>query len=291
MNPHNTNVPVIDQIQADFHNSLNRLIDNIREIYLDLDGKLKNLAIFVNTEFMRKNNGLITGEEINTMIEETTDAKYEILAERIKGLEVSLRETQTNEKKLIQVIENMMERYQINDQPTLIRDNPNLNNQFKRNRLATTNSVSTNNLKYQQQEERSRRTSPMPVSNFMKPENKNKSIYENLYTIEESVVNEDISTGMTTPQHFRLRQLEEEDETNQVYIKKLFSRFPVPNPVHISNQHESKKSLRGPSGGDMTLAGSHHSVNKQERSTASQASVVPDDKQHRFNFMLGKLNM
>jgi hypothetical protein len=32
------------------------------------------------------------------------DAKYDILSERIQGLEVALMETQLNEKKLIQVI-------------------------------------------------------------------------------------------------------------------------------------------------------------------------------------------
>lgn len=81
MNAPSTNIPVLDQIQNDFHHALTQLIQNIREFYLDIDMKLKNLGVFVNTEFNRKNVGLpITGEEINTMIEETTDAKYEILA-------------------------------------------------------------------------------------------------------------------------------------------------------------------------------------------------------------------
>lgn len=33
-----------------------------------------------------------------------------------------------------------MEKYQVNDQPTLIRDTPALQNQFRKNRIATSNS-------------------------------------------------------------------------------------------------------------------------------------------------------
>lgn len=53
--------------------------------------KLKNLGIFVNTEFNKKSSSAMTGQDINTLIEETTDAKYEALEQRIKGLEISLR--------------------------------------------------------------------------------------------------------------------------------------------------------------------------------------------------------
>ena len=91
----------------------------------------------------------------------------------------------------------MMQRYQINDQPTLIRENPILNNQFKRNRIATTSCTNINlasslagnsqnfaNSKSKAKEDKTKRVSPMPVNTYGKPEIKNKSIYENLYTIE-----------------------------------------------------------------------------------------------------------
>lgn len=78
----------------------------------------------------------------------------------------------------------MMERYQINDQPTLIRDTPTLQNQFKRNRMATTTTSSSTNLKYPEDRSVDKRKSPLPNNNLFKPETKAKSIYENLYTID-----------------------------------------------------------------------------------------------------------
>lgn len=81
----------------------------------------------------------------------------------------------------------MMERYQIIDQPTLIRDSPTLLNQFSNTnrtaRINTTNSC-TNignimnrgaNSKSTHKEDRNRVISPMPKNNF--GENKGKSIY------------------------------------------------------------------------------------------------------------------
>ena len=193
---------------------------------------------------------------------------------------MSLRETQNNESKLIKVIENMMERYQINDQPTLIRDTPTLQNQFKRNRMATTTTSSSTNLKYPEDRSVDKRKSPLPNNSLFKPETKTKSIYENLYTIDESIVNEEgtLSANTAKPQHFRLRQIEEEDDSNQVYIKKLYSKYPIPN-----FQTESKKSLKGELGNS-----THESAVKPER---SMTSSLQDDKQHRFNFLLGKLNL
>lgn len=111
--------------------------------------------------------------------------------------------------------------------------------------------------------------------NFLKPENWNKSIFENLYTIEESVVGEGGPTA-PAPSHFRLRQIED-NPSEQVYIKKLFVKEGA------SFHTEAKKSLRNYDG---------HRGNKQEKSTAtesSQGSQV-EDKQHRLNFLMGKLN-
>ena len=75
-----------------------------------------------------------------------------------------------------------MEKYQIIDQPTIIRDNPNLKNQFnnKRDRIATTNPSSNNT--YQDEGISRIKQSPRPrlihpSNTFINPENKAKSIY------------------------------------------------------------------------------------------------------------------
>lgn len=66
-----------------------------------------------------------------------------------------------------------MERYQIFDQPTLIRDTPALQNQFRKTRANT----STSNLGYQEDIRDFKQLNTMPSSTYLKPETKTKSIY------------------------------------------------------------------------------------------------------------------
>lgn len=73
-----------------------------------------------------------------------------------------------------------MERYQVLDQPTLIRDTPALQNQFRKARANT----SSGNLGYQEDVREFKQLTTMPSTSYIRPDTKAKSIYENLYTIE-----------------------------------------------------------------------------------------------------------
>ena len=82
-------------------------------------------------------------------------------------MEISLKETQKNETKLISVIENLMEKYQVNDEPTLIRETPNLQDHFRKNRQDSKNKITQSSAQ---------------LGTFDK--NKKKSFYQDLYPIE-----------------------------------------------------------------------------------------------------------
>jgi hypothetical protein len=50
------------------------------------------------------------------------DQKYQIITEKIASLEGSLKRTQDNESKLIETINTLMQKYQIHEQPTFIKN-------------------------------------------------------------------------------------------------------------------------------------------------------------------------
>ena len=183
-----------------------------------------------------------------------------------------------------------MEKYQVNDEPTLIRETPNLQDHFRKNRQDSKITQSSAEL-----------------GTFEK--NKKKSFYQDLYPIEESVIHEgddhrNLIRNNINKNQFRLRQIEE-DPSEQIYIKKLYSKT---NPVEQYQQNghmgNNKKSLKGNEVRGLT---GHHNQGRQERSVTKsipQQGVMitrdgthpstlasDNDRQHRLNFMIGKLNI
>ncbi len=61
-----------------------------------------------------------------------------------------------------------MERYQVNDQPTLIRESPTLQNQFKRNRGSTNSSINIHNRNTSSEVKNLKEPLPIKQNDFFK---------------------------------------------------------------------------------------------------------------------------
>lgn len=137
------------------------MIENIKQFYLDIDKKMRNTALALSQ----------TVEEKQPR-KDNDDFRYNVLFDKIKNLEFTLQKTQENETKLLNIIDNMMQKYEIVEQPTLLRNDPGLRNRQE--------SASMNNL------------FRMHTKNSSPPRQE-RSIHENLY-LEESVVSNSINS-------------------------------------------------------------------------------------------------
>lgn len=152
---------LLEEFEKEIKHTLSQVIENIKQFYLDIDGKMRNTALALSQ----------TVEEKQPR-KDNDDFRYNVLFDKIKNLEFTLQKTQENETKLLNIIDNMMQKYEIVEQPTLLRNDPGLRNRQE--------SASMNNLFRMHTKNNS-------------PPRQERSIHENLY-LEESVVSNSINS-------------------------------------------------------------------------------------------------